>query len=391
MKKVIYLLILFILICKEWDIIPMGLWSADVHFVLLYGYVLLGFILFRKNRMDLFHISAKKFYGFIIAGILLSFIPAYIYHNQGILQTLITTRTQFCWLFIPLLFKVSPTQEEVYKFAKYASVLATFICLLKFIDINLFVIEDHIKYRMQQGEYAYEVLGYWVYTLPIFWNLQRIKNNQGRFLHNIAIVLVCLTMIFIMQNRSTLFPVTLFVLYTVVWASNSKNKFFIIIFTAIVSVFVIIYTQDVWLDLFTETTEQLDDSDYARAIELAYFLSPKANPGFLTYILGNGMISKNTHSWVELLHDALIFNSDVGFIGFWNYFGIIPIIVFVVTMFKAIFNRSQSYYLKLWAMQMLVCALTLSYFAVPVYCFYYSLFFYLLFRNAHYSKKTYVQ
>lgn len=335
--------------------------------------------------MILFNNNARFYYISIILGILLSIVPAYIYHNQGILQTLITSRNELCWLFIPLLFKISPTEEEILKFAKYASVIVTFICVLKFVDINLFVIDDEQKYRMLQGEYPYTALGYWVYTLPIFMYLQRIKLNKGHFFNNMIVIVICLIMIFLMQNRSTLFPVTLLVLYTIICGTKSKNKFFIIVFVAFVSIIAIVYTQDVWLELFAETTEQLEDSDYARAIELAYFFSPEANPGFLTYFLGNGMISKNTHSWVELLHEAQIFNSDVGFVGFWNYFGIIPIIVFLVTMLKPIMGKNYSYYLKLWATQMLVCSITISYFAAPIYCFYYSLFFYLLFLNVQSS------
>ena len=153
MKKIIYLLILFVLICREWSIIPMGLWSADVHFMLLYGYVLMGFILFRKNKMVLFKRYGKTYYALIIIGILLSVIPAYLYHGQDIVQSLITSRTQLCWLFIPLLFKVSPSEEEILRFAKYATFLIVIVCLLKYININLFVIDDEQKYRMMQGEY----------------------------------------------------------------------------------------------------------------------------------------------------------------------------------------------------------------------------------------------
>lgn len=386
MKKIIYLLILFVLICQEWSIIPMGMWSADVHFILLYGYVLMGFILFRKNKMNLFKKYGKTYYALIILGILLSVIPAYVYHGQGIVQSWITARTQLCWLFIPLLYKISPTEKEILRFAKYASILIVIVCLLEFININLFVIDEEQKNRMLRGEYPYTALGYWVSTIPIFMYLQRIKLNQGSFSKNIIVVILCLFVIFFMQNRSTLFPITLLTIYTLIWKTKTKNKIFINCFTAIMVSVVIVYSQEIWLDLFTETTEQVKDSDYARNVEIAYFFSPHANPGILTYILGNGMISKHTHSWVEMLHEAQIFNSDVGFIGFWNYFGIIPVIIFFVTMLMPLVRKDYPYYLKLWGLQMLVCSITISYFAAPIYCFYYALFFYLLFFNQYYVK-----
>ena len=391
MKKIIYLLILFVLICREWSIIPMGLWSADVHFMLLYGYVLMGFILFRKNKMVLFKRYGKTYYALIIIGILLSVIPAYLYHGQDIVQSLITSRTQLCWLFIPLLFKVSPSEEEILRFAKYATFLIVIVCLLKYININLFVIDDEQKYRMLQGEYPYTAVGYWVSTIPVFIYLQRIKLKQGSFSKNIIVVILCLVVIFLMQNRSTLFPITLLTLYTLIWKAKAKNKFFILCFTSIIVSVVIVFTQNIWLDLFAETTEQVNDSDYARNVEIAYFLSPQANPGFLTYILGNGMISKHTHSWVEMLHEAQIFNSDVGFIGFWNYFGIIPVIIFFITMLMPLVRKDYPYYLKLWGLQMLVCAITISYFAAPIFCFYYSLFFYLLFFKNMLKYNRYVE
>ena len=378
-KKVLYLLGIFTLFMQEWGLKPFSEISSDIHLIVSLVYMLLGFWLFRNSKSSIFKLYGKKAYSLIIIGIILSMIPAFIYHNQGVVQSIITYRIQLYWMIVPLLFRMAPSEEEVIKFAYCGTGLVIIMFLMKVINQDLFEIDEYAAIKMKDGEYPYDVRGYSIATIPVFWNLMKVKDSFSWKL--IIPIAICYIFIYLQENRSTLFPITLFIAYVFLFSSKTKAKPILVILFATVSIYAAIQTQEVWLSLFEETTSQVDDEDYARNQEIAYYLSPAANPGFLTYLLGNGLVTKNGNTWVELLEEMQIFNSDVGFIGFWNYYGLIPVFVFVFTMIYAICKKGIPYYLKLWAVQMLICSLTISYFGNQIHMIYYALFFYLLYLN----------
>jgi len=378
--KIFYLLVLFTLVMQEWKIKPFGSIPTDYHFVTTIIYIFLGFLIFKKsNDSSIFRKFGKKEYLLIIGGIFLSFIPAFIYYNQSPFESFIVSRLQLYWLIIPLLYVIGPSEEEMMTFFYCGICLLVIVLLLKMTNIGMFEIDDFFADRMLSGRDPYTVSGYWMFTIPIFWHLMKIKEKIT--FKSIFVIAICYVLIYMMENRSTLFPITIMISYIVLFKSKSKLKPFVILFFVIALIIVIDVTQDVWISLFEETTSQVENQDYARNMEIAYFLSENANPGFLTYILGNGQISIHGNPWVEKLFELEIFNSDVGFIGFWNFYGIIPVLVFIYTMIHSIVNKKTPFYLKLWSVQMLTCSLTISYFANPVHMMYYEMFFYLLYLN----------
>ena len=306
-------------------------------------------------------------------------ITAWIFHNQNIVQSIITYRPQIYWLIIPLLFKVGATEDEMIKLFKCCTCLLIFVFFLKLNFLHIFVLDDLVLERIKTGEHPYTVAGFWMFTIPIFWYLM-LARTRFKWKYFIPIA-ICFVFIFLMENRSTLFPITLMIFYVIVFAARTRKKPFVFILFAIAFFIVITYTQDKWVSLLNETSSQVDNTDYARNVELSYFLSSEANPSILTYILGNGFVSKHDNAWVERLFELKIFNSDVGFVGFWNLYGLLPIFVFIHTMVCAVLNRKIPYYLKLWAIQMLSCSLTISYFALPIHMMYYAMFFYLFNLN----------
>lgn len=376
--KVTYLLILLVIWFQEWSIKPFGFLPQDYHLIATIAYMLWGLYVYRKNSWFFFRCFGKKEYCFIISGMLLSCIPAWLFHNQGIIQSLLTSRMQLYWLVIPLLFKIAPSEEEMISVVKKGCLLLTVFYVLKVTNLGLFVVDNEDLFeRLMAGNSTYTVEGYWLYTIPVFWYLMKLHNSF--FWKQLIPIGVCYILIYLMENRSTLFPITLLIAYVIFFSTKTNQKPILIFIFGLISFVVFQNTQDTWMSLYEETTSQIDDKDYTRNMEIAYYLSSTANPSYVTYILGNGRISLHGNSWVESLTEQKIFNSDVGFIGFWNYYGIIPIIVFLYTMLYAVLSKKIPYYLKLWSVQMFACGLTISYFALPIHMLYYAFFFYLLY------------
>lgn len=149
--------------------------------------------------------------------------------------------------------------------------------------------------------------------------------------------------------------------------------------------FLLLQTREIWQALYTETVDQVGDSGYNRNLSYYYFLF-EANKNIFTAIFGNGFLSAHTSSLMARLMDEGIYNSDVGFIGYYNQFGIIPVIIFISLSIKGIRRKYLPLYVRLYAFYILVGSLTIMYFGqdIKIICFivYYYLFVYYSHRQS---------
>ena len=380
MTKVKYFTILMAIWYSFCRIKPIGSLSSDMLLIIVVLYMLFGFFYYRRDTHLSYNSQWKRPYKLIVMGILLSMVSAFFVHNQGFLQSIITYRSNLYWAIIPLLFYVSPSEDEVLKIVKYTVFFLISMFVLKHINLSLFVIPE--KYY---GGYTtadtYAVPGQFLSTILIFYSLMRFRET-GK-IREFLIIGICYAFIYLNENRSTLFPITLIIGYVVIFSGKNKWKILYVPLFLAIAFFVYQSTQEQWISLISTAGSQISSEDYARNAEIAYYLSDAANPSPITYVLGNGIITKHGNLWVSDLSDNLFFNSDVGFVGFWNYFGVLPVMVFIYTMLLAIVNKSVPYYLKLWSLQLLSGALTISYFYSHEHMMFYALFFYLLYLNIY--------
>ena len=155
-----------------------------------------------------------------------------------------------------------------------------------------------------------------------------------------------------------------------------KYKILVVSVCALMACGIFLLAASLVIELYNETMEQVNDPTYARFISMAYFLT-EASPNVLCEIFGNGFISLKTSSLMEDLQQAHIYNSDVGFIGYWNQFGIMPIILFVYMILKSLLNKRFSLSIKLIAAQILICSVTVSYFGALEGMINFLVFYYL--------------
>lgn len=203
--------------------------------------------------------------------------------------------------------------------------------------------------------------------------LQLVKEDFS--VKSAFMVFSCFAFAFLLQNRSMLFSVSTVIVWTVLCIQH-KNKWFIVLTLLIVALAVAYSTVDVWASLFEETTVQVEDEEYNRNKAYRYFLF-EASPNIWCYIFGNGILSAHTTSLLQDMMKEGIYNSDVGFIGYWNRFGIIPIMVFLILLVPAV-KKTHSHFIRCSAAIILMCSLTSSYFESYMrlhFCLFYYLYF----------------
>ena len=383
---VLYLLLLACLYVKFWEIIPFGNISQDTQLVSILLYLVLGCFFFKKRKFFVPH--KYKYLKWIFAGFFLSMLSAYLFYDQSFLQSIITYRVNILLLTIVVLFRIAPKEEDIIQALYYFAVLMLLVEILMPLYPSLFIIsEKKLNYAYATGDMSSlkAIVGIEYLVIPMFYYLQKIKEN---FSINIFIRIIVLFAVFLLaENRSNLFPVILIMIYTFLHI-RSKYKPIIICGLLLVCVAFLVSQKEFFLSLYEESVTQINDTDYNRNKAYVYYLF-NACPNFLCYILGNGRISIHHNPMVANLMEEGIYNGDVGFIGYWNEFGLIPVICMFVMFYKTLASKKIPYFMKLFALQILICGLTVSYFGSDDKIFQFVLFYYLYFYyQRHIYEKT---
>lgn len=376
----IYLLILALLYVKFWNIIPLGNISQDTQLVGILLYLVFGCFFFKRKKFVAPH--KYKYLKWIFVGIFLSMLPAYLFYDQPFFQSIITYRVNILLLTIVALFKISPKIEEIVQALFYFAILMLLVEILIPLYPALFIIsEKTLNYAYATGDMSSlkAVAGIGYVCIPMFYYLQKIKE---KFSFNTFLRIIVLFAVFMLaENRSNLFPVILFTLYTFLHI-RSKHKPIIICGLLLICAVFFISQKELFLGLYEESVTQINDTDYNRNKAYVYYLF-NACPNFLCYILGNGRISIHHNPMVANLMDDGIYNTDVGFIGYWNEFGLIPVICMFVMFCKTLKTKSSPYFMKLLVLHFILGGLTVSYFGSDVKIFQFVVFYYLFYYFAN--------
>ena len=383
MSKSIYIFILTMLTTQFLDIRPFSEWMAERNGLdgLIFVILWMAFGVFHyhhRSEHDLCSYSTVKPYFWIMAGIFLSMIPAFLYFNQSFVQSLMTYRIQYFWLMLPLLLYIRPEIENIVRPLNLFSFLFVITAFIRTrIAPEWFLFSDTVLERLTYTDYyANELVhgsGILLLLIPLYYYVSDLREEMTT--RNITYVSLYLVAFLILQNRSTLFIVVLVIIYAIV-VNRSVNHFSLLLLALIGGMGFYYFTIDTWNALFNETIENLNDKDYNRVMGFYYFIY-EANTHLLTYVLGNGYLSAHSTSHMQDFMEKGIYNADLGFIGYWNQFGLIPIIVFVTYIIKAMRSRLCPFYVKAIGFHIIACSITLSYFSFLHNILWFSLFYYL--------------
>lgn len=369
-----------------WNLKPFGGNITPDHTQILIILLLVaGTIMYNKKRIR-FNVNKYKPMMFIFLGIFLSMIPANIYFGQTFLQSLISYRSVYFLMSIYFFFKISFTQDDIFKGIHKFAVFLAVMYVIKLSVPGLFFISERILELQESGGYTMGMGGFAVITIPLFMRLQMLREKFTS--KDLSWIIFYLIIIFMMQNRSILFGSLLITGYQLI---KMKSKYKPVIITICIGLF-IYFGIDIINNLIVETETQLADSEYNRNKALAYFFSTTTQNLFTT-VFGIGFISAHTSPIMQNLMDNGIFNSDVGLIGFWNQYGIIPVIAILYLFISTVKSKFMPQYMKMLALLHLSCILTIEYYgaynAMLRFLLFYYLYFYYKNMELQKNKKEY--
>ena len=374
MSKTVYLLILLIINSNAWNLRMINL-SADNWLILQLIYLFAGFIYY--GRMADFHIFTKelKYWWLWLLGILLSMVPAYFNYDQTFSQSILTYRHCLLLVQIPILFKIRPTKEEIVKAILFYFGFVWIIYFLQQANPLVVNIDEETLDKYIRNNEKPMVAGWIFVIIALFYYLDDILKKI--YIKLLLIILIVFIFAILEQNRSILFSITAIIGWTMF--KVKKNRFLVILIFFILSLGIAYYTANTWNDLFRETAEQVDNDEYNRNKAYQYFLF-KASPNIWCRIFGNGFLSTHVTRHMEDMMDLGVYNNDVGFVGYWNNYGILPIIVFLLLLVPAILGNRNSHFIRCWALQILICSATISYWGAKN-LLYMGLFYFLYYMD----------
>lgn len=336
-------------------------------------YMLSLFFAFTFNRRAWIRDSLEwlKPLWWILAGIFLSFFPAYLYYGQSFVQSFFTYRRMLEFSAFPILIALRPTERELRHSLQYFSVI--FLLASLFVT---FVAPDWVK--VEEGapliigdDYLVNIPGIRLVFLGFVLSLGKlIKENRAG---TVIWTLFEFGILYLAQNRTSLlafFVVIGLVIYTM---RMGTNKLILMVIIGLAFLFLLVFTANQWDLLYQETMDQIVNPEYNRNKALAYIALPREP---LRYVLGDGFISLNVNPLMTNLQQSGIFHSDIGLAGMWHQFGVIPVLTILVMTFRGL-SRKKSFIVRSSAIYVLVGILTLSYFALGESMLWLSIYLYM--------------
>ena len=341
-------------------------------------YLLSLFLMFTFNRKALIGESMQWLVPlwWFLFGVVLSFIPAQIYYGQSFLQSFFTYRRFFELSAFPILIALRPNEKELRTSLYAFAVLYLLLCLIvTFIAPSLIVIPDKRK-LVEDGDYIHVLAGIRHVFLAFVFALNRAV-RQGSLKYYGWVVFLFLVL-FIAQNRTSLLAAIFVLGYVLFSMKMSSRKLIMMTVLFLSTLLMFMYTADQWKALYFETLDQLNNPEYNRIKSLVYMVGSR---NYLRYLLGDGFISADVNPIIHILQESGIDHSDVGLLGLWHQFGVIPVLTVLIITFKG-FSRQKSFLVKASAIYTLTGIVTLSYFAFGETLLWFSCYLYLYYASS---------
>lgn len=355
LPKSLYIYVMLLLGVGLWDLLlitPVFNPNTIPVFILLWAL----FGIFHYNNLpeeyNAFDFSPyRKYYIWFFSGLVFSVVPAYFFWGQDIISSLIVNRGLIIYIFMPVLLFIKPTDKEIMNGVLFFTITYMVVWLAQAVLVPIPItvtflekVKSGAPFEIDPTDFGMLLPGYTLIVLLLYLKLQQFM--QSSVIKTLIPALVMFVVIFLLQNRGTLFFSAAVMLY-VILKMKSRFKPYILLAFGIAAMALIYKTADSWLWMIQETRQQAGDMDYNRWKAFNFFVF-EFSPDWLCYIFGNGRFSFHSDAGASTFTLALegYDQSDIGMIGFWSIYGIIPVAVIIILALSVVFRKEFPMYLK---------------------------------------------
>lgn len=392
-SKFTYILVASILMLSFWNFRSIvSVLNRDVILMMTLLWGIGGFFLPVKRLPLRYYHKYNWLWIGIFAGVFVSMLNADFFWGQSIKTTFIAQRFSYAFILLPALFYVQPSVNDLLRTVRILAYITLGMWLLSIIAPGLIgnISEESIESRSANPEkttdIGFYVAGIQFATLYTYYLIQRYIRHFT-YKHFFT-AMFWIAFIILFQNRSMMIGILLVFAYSLV-RLRSRYKPVIIGSICIIAVAFIAYTWQIWISLLTETQTQLSDEDYNRWKALFYYFS-EYSPNVWCYLFGNGLPSGGNSAFGNLMWFNMargICASDLGMIGMWTDYGILPLISIYYVILRILTKKGYPLWLKFMCLHILVVP-TIFHFWVGQGIWLFTILIYLF---VHYSIKQRIE
>ena len=376
------LLFLMLVSSRFFDLIPFQpLLAGGGHIFLLLGTLAVIYMTQLGFQLRSGILKNMETVWWVLGGLGLSFIAAYVFYRQPFYTSFVVNRQFFTLMVFPLLLAVRPTYQEL-KWSLYAfsiiSALVTFY--ISFVDQSLVPAREYMPF-IEEGDFVHALSGLHYIVMAFIFALYEFRNRMT--VKKFVPVFLLFMLIFIAQNRTFLISTIAIIVLSVTSNRSARSRLYAVGVLIIAASLAFVVLFDSINALYLETMDQLSNPDYNRIKALTYVFSlPNGYPSIL---IGNGFISGTFSPLVSDLTKEGIYYSDIGMFALWHVYGLLPTVAILASVFRGL-SPNHSLEVRGNALLILICSLTVGYFAsvetLTWLCFY----LYLLYTDQEYAK-----
>ena len=150
-------------------------------------WMVVGVVYYRKlpESYDAFNFgSYKKYYYWLYAGIILSIVPAYFFWKHDFLMSLLVNRGLIVYLFIPVFFRIKPTDKEIMWGIVYFAILYMVVWGIQAILMPIPITMTYLtrvtlggQFEVEPNEFGMLIPGYPVMLMLLYLLMQQFSEN----------------------------------------------------------------------------------------------------------------------------------------------------------------------------------------------------------------------
>lgn len=280
-------------------------------------------------------------------------------YGQPYLNTIISQRFNYAILFMVVLLSIKPQQDELLYIMRTGARTSVVLFVIGVFFPGFLMDAETLsetvlsRYEHDSTDVGAGCPGFGLMVIYFYFCCGKLTQNIR--LNDLIETMIILVVIIAVQNRSTLIGV-LPAFGWCVLRTRSQNKLLVYGFGGILALLAIPYISIIYNSLMEETQIQLDDENYNRWQALSFYMV-EMKTNVWHYLIGNGVWS-SFGEYNKIMVNAQEFRgcyiSDIGILGTFFYYGIIPLYVIYKHCFKAFRSSSVPLALKLYALWIVI-------------------------------------
>lgn len=376
---------------------PGGIFSSQGAKLLRYVVFVISFIFCIKaeNKYSKDDYPFYSYWGLIMIFVL-SIIPSFYFHDQPFLVSIIAILPYLTsYLYFYVFLRLSIPKNTIYNVIKFILILSGIIYAVNFVTFPHPVFgEEKEEYDMTRGLVRLWIPFLELHVLGLFYAINQWVLYGGK--KYVCWIFYALIMIFLSVTRQHIFYSVILGMWMLLRNSSLYKKIIVCVVMSSIVFWVLphISAYQTMIELTNTQKEKNEDKDDIRLLAWQFY-TKEAQTNEISPIVGNGFPALDKSQWGNQMRAVVDYNHchavDVGWAGFYFYFGALGVICLGYLLFASIRRKKvvEEKYLNYWLIYIVLISFTSAPIIYPAQIFSIMLVLYLIYQKNEKDSHSY--